>query len=82
MEQKLMHVMAGENESKLAADLVDAGFKVAPSGRQSRGLHVRVRTGTQDEATVKAITARAAPSATFGPNASPTANIERYRDGF
>jgi hypothetical protein len=81
MEQKFVHIMAGENESILVAALTSAGFKVGPSGRLSGGVHVRVRTGTQDEATVEATAARVAPDAIFGPSGSPTTHLEGYRDG-
>jgi hypothetical protein len=81
MEQQFMHIMAGDAEATLAAELTSAGFKVAPSGRMSGGIHVRVRVGTADEATVQRITDRVAPSATFGPSGSPTTHLEGYRSG-
>jgi hypothetical protein len=76
-----MHVMAGDNESQLAAALVGAGFQVAPARRLVGGIHVRVRTDTTDEETVSEIIERVAPSATLGPSGSlSTTHRDGYRD--
>jgi len=81
MNQKFLHVMAGEREADLLSDLSKAGFEVRPSGRMSGGLHVRIRSNTPDESTVTEIVRRVAPEAIFGPSGSPTTHLEGYRAG-
>jgi len=81
MSQKFLHLMVGEVEDKVAAELAKAGFRVARSDRMVGGLDVRVRSGTNDESVVMDIASRIAPDASRGPDGTPASNLRGYRAG-
>lgn len=72
MDQKFLHIIAGDSEAALSSELTKAGFQVGPSGRMSGGLNVRVRSESNDETTVTDIVNRIAPKTSFGPSGAPT----------
>lgn len=76
-----MHIMAGSDEAQLAKELTAARFRVTPSERLSGGVHVLVRTESNDESAVASIVEKVASTATLGPSGSPTRHLSGYRDG-
>lgn len=80
--QVFMHVMAPDDQlQRLQGRLARRGFRVGPSQRAAGGLHVRIRSGSNDEEIVLRVVAKAAPEARYGPPGAPTATIKDYRKG-
>lgn len=80
--QKLLYIVgAGAAEPALRRRLAAEGFDAKPSGRLAGGIHVRIRVGTDDEATVDRIVSEVAPDAARGPSGTPIYDFEGYREG-
>lgn len=73
---------SAEQRDRVATRLSAAKFVTADARRLvPHSLHIRIRTGTGDQAEVERVLAEFAPNAEKLPGGSPTVGIVGYREG-